>query len=279
MRQGGGFNPKKDREMPNLIKPQDSQLKPAMLSLVKKADTALAKYNLTGHTAAVAIIIDYSGSMDHLYEDGQVQRLVERFVALGHRFDDDGAIDLYAYHHGAEYIGQLTALDCGNVLGRIEAIMGPMGSTDYAEGIAKYRKRTFGSDGERKAPLAGKQPHYVAFITDGRNGGSNRECVDQFRSSSYEPVFIQCIALGADYDPKASSGGIMGRMFGGGNTPPAEFAFLAKLDSEITGRLVDNAGFFSTKSPDALSDEAFLDRMMGEYPDWWKLAKGAGLIA
>lgn len=269
--------------MPNLTKPQDSQLKPAMLSLVKKADTALAKYGLTDHKAAVSIILDYSGSMEQLYYSKQVQRLVERFVALGHRFDDDGAIDLYAYHHGASYIGQLTAMDCADVLERIQAVMGDFGSTDYAEGIKVYRKKTFGSAAARSTPLKEikkggffgmggtsepvKQPYYVSFITDGQNGGSNPECVDQFRSSSYEPVFIQCIALGADYDPHK------------GGDVPHEFRFLARLDSSVTGRLVDNAGFFATVEPDALSDEAFLDRMMGEYPEWLKLAKNAGLIA
>lgn len=276
--------------MPNLTKPTDNQLPPRMLNLVKQADTALEKYGLTGHRAAVAIVLDYSGSMSSLYASGEVQRLVERFVALGHRFDDDGAIDLFAYHNSAAYIGQLTALDCSDVAGRIRKVMGQMGGTDYAEGIKAYRQRTFGSSAPRTAARDGistrQQPHYIGFITDGQNGGSNRECVDQFRSASYEPVFIQCIALGADYDPKAETttvkrGGFLG--FGARtetvpNEPPHEFAFLAKLDSEISGRLVDNAGFFATQSPDALSDEAFLDRMMGEYPEWLKLAKNAGLV-
>lgn len=273
--------------MPTLTKPQDSQLKPSMLNLVKKADATLGKYGLTGHTAAVALILDYSGSMSDLYMRNQVQRLVERFVALGHRFDDDGAIDLFAYDNEAKYIGQLTAVDCADVLGRIRHVMGSMGGTDYAEGIAAYRERTYGSSDKRTKPMVAKQPGYVGFITDGQNGGSNRDCIDQFRSSSFEPSFIQCIALGADYDPKAEThkvkkGGFMG--IGGHevevpNDPPAEFALLAKLDSNVPGRLVDNTGFFATLTPDALSDEMFLDRMMGEYPDWLNLAKNAGLLA
>lgn len=272
--------------MPNLTKPQDDQLSKPMLSLVKKADTTLAKYGLTDHKAAVSIILDYSGSMSHLYEDGQVQRLVERFVALGHRFDDDGAIDLYAYHNNAQYIGQLTALDYAGVEQRIHKVMGGMGGTDYAKGIAAFRKRTFGTATTRNVKMTAKQPCYVAFITDGQTS-NQRECIEQFRSSSFEPVFIQCIALGADYDPTVGSitvtkKGLFG--FGGrtemvDNEPPAEFEFLARLDSNISGRLVDNAGFFATLSPDALSDEAFLNRMMGEYPGWLKLAKNAGLIA
>jgi len=226
--------------------------------------------------------------MRDLYASGQVQRLVERFVALGHRFDDDGAIDLYAYHNQAAYIGQITAIDCDDIAGRIRSVMGGMGGTDYAEGMKAYRKKTFGTSmpmNTLHTPI--KTPHYVGFITDGQNGGSNRDCVDQFRSSSYEPVFIQCIALGEDYDPKAEGKTITKSGFLGfgtrtetiANEPPAEFRFLAKLDSEVTGRLVDNAGFFATVSPDALSDETFLDRMMGEYPDWIKLAKAANLIA
>lgn len=269
--------------MPNLTKPQDSQLKPSMLSLVKQADATLGKYGLTGHTAAVALILDYSGSMGNLYLLGQVQRLVERFVALGHRFDDDGQIDLYAYHNDAEYIGTLSAVDCADVYGRIRDKMGSMGGTDYAAGMACFREKTFGSCSTRSSPFKGvrkggfmgfggkveevKTPSYVGFITDGQNGGSNADCVDQFRSSSFEPAFIQCIALGEDYNPKTDS------------QPPHEFKFLAKLDSNVSGRLVDNTGFFATVTPDALSDAQFMDRMMGEYPDWLKLAKTEGLLA
>lgn len=267
----------------NLTKPTDDKLSKPMLDLVKKADTALAKYNLTAHRAAVSLILDWSGSMDHLYRSGQIQRLVERFVALGHRFDDDGQIDLFAYHTSGGYIGTLSAVDCADVEGRIRKVMGGMGGTRYDAGISAFRRHAFGAAGHRAAPHKADLPHYVGFITDGQTSNEDA-CIEQIRNASYEPAFFQCIALGADYDPQASAQpkkGFMGRMFGSnaGADVPYQFEFLAELDSKVPGRFVDNVGFFATRSPDALSDEAFLDRMMGEYPAFLPVAKSQGLLA
>lgn len=268
----------------NLTKPTDAQLPSNILDLVKAVDPLLAQYGLTGHKARVGLVLDWSGSMDDLYRSGQVQTLVERFVALGHRFDDDGQIDLYAYHTGSAIIGQLSAMDCADVAGRIRQVMGSMGGTCYSAGIKAFRKEAFLSSDARRTTYQDTMPYYLGFITDGENSPSDRTaCMEQFRSSSYEPVFIQCIALGAEYDPTATASkptGMLGRMFGGGNTPtpPTQFKFLAELDSSVPDRYMDNTSFFATQSPRALSDAEFFRRMMAEYPEWLKKAQERGLI-
>ena len=65
-----------------------------MISLVKKAGISLEKKGLSEHTARVALVLDISGSMSRRYAKGLVQKLAERVLALGLRFDDDGEVDV-----------------------------------------------------------------------------------------------------------------------------------------------------------------------------------------
>lgn len=58
----------------------------------------------------------------------------------------------------------------------------------------------------------------------------------------------------------------------------SDFPFLEKLD-ELSGRLIDNANYFSVTSPDEHSDAELYDLLMAEYPAWLKLAKQHGVLA
>lgn len=58
----------------------------------------------------------------------------------------------------------------------------------------------------------------------------------------------------------------------------SDFPFLEKLD-QLSGRLVDNADFFSVQAPNEHSDEVLYDLMMGEYPEWIKLAKQQNILS
>jgi len=68
---------------------------PHIFNLVKKVDISLAKANLTNHQAKVALCLDVSVSMTLLYNSGKIQRLAEKILALGCRFDDNGSIDIF----------------------------------------------------------------------------------------------------------------------------------------------------------------------------------------
>mgnify|MGYP003443787170 FL=1 len=59
--------------------------------------------------------------------------------------------------------------------------------------------------------------------------------------------------------------------------PTGAFEFLEKLD-DLRGRYLDNADFFSVKSPQELSDEQLFARLMNEYPKWLAQAKQKQLL-
>jgi hypothetical protein len=230
---------------------------PQLLWLTRQAAVSLAKRGLDTHTARVALCLDISGSMYLQYKSGRVQALAERVLALGMRFDDDERVDVFLFGEFAYDNGPLAL---ANTYKYIERAVNPNkleGATRYGAAMQLVRRRYFGSDVSRRAPVAGPMPVYVMFVTDG--APDDRDvAVEQVRSSSYEPIFWQFMAV----DEQRRSG---------------EFAFLERLD-DLDCRYLDNADFFSVPSPTAIADEALFELMMAEYPGWLHRARQAGLL-
>lgn len=239
---------------------KDLAADPQLLTLVKTAGISLEKRGLGEHTARVALVLDISASMRRLYDKGAVQRLAERVLSLGLRFDDDGEVDVFLFgakaHHTPEGLRQKGYREfIDRTLQQFPLEYG----TQYGAAMAAVRAHYFGSADDRQQPLREQVPVYAMFVTDGAPGdraGAER----QITSASYEPVFWQFMGIG-----KTTS-----------------FAFLEKLD-DLQGRYTDNADFFAV-TPDELMgsapipDDALFERMMTEYPDWLERARSQGLL-
>jgi len=122
-----------------------------------------------------------------------------------------------------------------------------MGTTNYGAAMRAVIKhyRASGAD----------VPALVIFQTDGAPD-SRAEAEQIVRDSSGLPIFWQFVGFGRD-----------------------EFAFLKKLD-ELSGRRVDNAGFFEAGLiPSTMSDEQLYDNLLGEYPQWIAAARQVGIVA
>jgi hypothetical protein len=233
---------------------------PQLLSLVKTAGVSLEKRGLGEHTARVALVLDISGSMAGLYRAGAVQRLAERVLALGLRFDDDGVVDVFLFGKDVhrpepglrleghqQYIADLTR-------------QYPLEyDTRYGVAMAAVRQAYFGDSRERVEPQPAQVPVYVMFLTDGAPSDKS-VATRQIRSASYEPVFWQFMGIG----------------------PARQFSYLQRLD-DLDGRYTDNADFFAVDQDDLMgrrpiSDDALFDRLMTEYPGWLQRARAQGLL-
>jgi len=233
---------------------------PQLIPLAKKARVALEKKRIQDHVAAVALIMDVSGSMDSMFQDGTVQNVVERILGLGLNFDDNGAIDMFAFQSRAYSLGELQAEDVKDadtwILNKVS-----MGGTQYAPVINKvlehykYDTSSGGLDSGSSvtATLPAEQPVYAFFVTDG-------DCFDKskaqkaIQNASKYPIFFQFVGIGN-----------------------SSFNFLEKLD-DMEGRFVDNANFFSASSIKNMSDELLYEKMMNEYPQWLVEVKRKGLL-
>ena len=190
-------------------------------------------------------MLDVSGSSRSLFRSGAYQVLIDRFVAAALLFDDNGTLDTWLFDHRLHEAEAITMANREGWTDRQLARKDIWGMTEYAKPIDKI------ADGLSRG---GRMPTYVAFITDGANH-DKRDTTKAIQRASGLPAFFQFMAIGKAND----------------------FPFLQRLD-ELTGREIDNAGFFAINDPQGISDDEFYDKVMIEFPAWLEAARRAGIL-
>lgn len=228
-----------------------------------KVGVSLAKKGVADVKADVLLVVDASGSMDHLYRNDTVQETVERMVPVALKLDDDGRLDTWYYATGC---AQMEPLDEHSMIGfiartlrrpgepvkgvRNPGLLGRAKSIGYGNNEPVVMEAILkDNSGPRPRPLL------ILFVTDGgidRNTSSTIEAI--LKRASGLPVFWQFIGIGN-----------------------ADYGVLRTLDT-IPGRKVDNAGFFSVDDIARIGDDELYDRMLSEFPDWLKAAAQAGIL-
>ena len=67
-----------------------------------------SKIDMTKHIARVALAMDYSGSMDWLFDNGSVQKTVSRLLPIALRFDDNGELESWLFSNGCKRLKAVT---------------------------------------------------------------------------------------------------------------------------------------------------------------------------
>lgn len=231
------------------------------ISLVKD----VLRTNRLDKKGQVAIVVDISISMRSYFQNGTVQELVERALAIGINMDLDEQVDVYLFGHSAHRAASATL---SNIEGYVnKEILGKYdleGGTNYApvtRMVAQDAGHLDGADGKKniisrlfsKSKPVRKEPTYVFFVTDGENHDP-QQMTPLVKELSSKPIFLQFIGIGN-----------------------ASFNYLEKLD-EMPGRTVDNANFFDAGDIARITDEELYQRILGELPDWVQEATAKGII-
>ncbi|MGW0180746.1 vWA domain-containing protein [Nocardia sp. NPDC003345] len=204
-----------------------------------------------GVRARVVLVIDKTGSMRRLYSGGTVQRIVERMIPVAVQLDDDGKLEPYLYAVDYARLPDVTIDKADAWCAEFLHLRGHHGGIDYGE--------LGGSNNElpiMREVIASvarhREPTLILFFTDG--GFREKSKIGALlREASALPAFWQFIGLGQ-----------------------AEYGVLRNLDT-MTGRRVDNAGFFAVDDIDAVTDTDLYNRLLGEFPDWLRAARAAGI--
>lgn len=206
------------------------------------AKIVLEKKNLKGVVARVGIVLDISGSMRKLYQEGVVQETVERVLAVASQFDDDGALDVWVYDNEFSRLPEVTERDFIGYVDREilnNKSVHKFGRNDEPQVMADVIKKYVYEE-------PSQDPVFIVFINDGGcKAGIKRSIV----KSSNKPLFWQFIGIGE-----------------------SNFDVLRKLDT-MEGRLVDNANFFHLDRMETVSDEQLYEQLLEEFPVWLKEAK------
>ncbi len=247
---------------------------PHIFNLVKKADISLKKANLTNHDAKVALCLDISASMYSLYSAGKIQRLAEKILALGCRFDDNASVDIFLFGINSYNSGEMTIDNFPNLIHDALKRYPLEGGTYYGRVMQEIRNFYFpdARDGSRYTPIIANKPVYVMFVTDGATADESGT-KQQLKWSSYEPIFWQFMAIGKSQKDVKSKG--IGGWFS--KAVASDFSFLEQLD-EMGDRYLDNADFFSVEDPENIADEQLYDLLTAEYPNWVLSARLKNLL-
>lgn len=216
--------------------------------LKKKVDIVLEKKALQKGIARVGVVLDISGSMRRLYQNGTVQNVIERLLALATRFDDDGVLDVWVYDNEFTRMPSITENDFSNYIDR--------------EILSNPHVKKFGANNEPPVMRdvlqkylveeKSKLPTYLIFINDGgvKKASRKQDNVPKVLiESSTQPLFWQFVGIG------------------NGN-----FDVLRKLD-DLEGRFIDNANFFQIVDIENESDDDLYHKLLNEFPLWMKEAR------
>lgn len=239
---GGNVEEEMPQKPPQLaLEKKIAAAAPKLVDLAKKAAISLEKHHLTATVARVGLVLDASGSMYAQYDKGKVQQVIERLLPLAVHFDDDGALDVWAFSSKA-------------------LALPPATLQNYSDYIASadYGWRNWGMMSINNEPIVIEQviQHYaqtnlpvlIIFVSDG--GVSQNAVIKKLLVDAAKlPIFWQFVGIG-------------GRNYG----------VLEKLDT-LSGRIVDNCGFFSLDDLNSVSEQDLYERLLSEFPLWLEAAK------
>lgn len=180
-----------------------------------KINLSKAGFDTNKLAAKVAFILDESGSMSHLYNNGTVQAILDKLLAVSYYFDDDGDIDMFAFSNKGRQLPQANQDDHGTYKFKPN-----YGGTYYAEVVTQVEDFYYGgSKVVKKAGIFGKMfgakdkvvtteaegrsdsgdthPVYIFFLTDGDtlNAAQDERVLNNFLHE-HKDAYIQFIGLG-----------------------------------------------------------------------------------
>ncbi|MBH0779346.1 VWA domain-containing protein [Nocardia sp. NEAU-351] len=205
-----------------------------------------------GARARIVLVIDKTGSMAPLYRIGAVHRVVHRMIPIAIQLDDDGRLEPYLYAKQFAALPAVTVDTAEQWCRTYLHLSGVHGGIDYAHiGGANNEIPIMREIIDTHDPTI--DPTLVLFFTDG-GFNQKRQITALLREASALPIFWQFIGLGA-----------------------ANYGLLRELDT-MDGRVVDNAGFFDVDDIDRIGDDELYQRLLGEFPDWLRVAAAAGVL-
>ncbi|MBF6299551.1 VWA domain-containing protein [Nocardia amamiensis] len=228
--------------------------KRARLDLRKRAVAkVLVDGDVFGIRARVVLVIDKTGSMNRQYRDQVVHRVVQRMVPVATQLDDDGTLEAYLYALSFAKLPDIT-VEHGEAWAQTYLHLGGThGGIDYDRLGGRNDELPIMRD-IIDSLRPGGRPTLVLFFTDG-GFAKKREIAALMREASLLPAFWQFVGLGR-----------------------ANYGVLRTLD-ELSERAVDNAGFFALDDIDQVDDAQLYTRLLGEFPDWLRAARAAGILS
>jgi hypothetical protein len=273
--QPAGGSGRSDKKRLTLEKDIDEQVSDAatrkrLIDALEKNTLTLEKFELDEHIAMVALLVDFSISMEEFYQRQFVQRIIERFQVLGLNFDDNGALDTFMFSSKTLNFGELSLSTLeGFFSSRMkddwirsdEGDSLSMGGTDYVGALdavfGLYKDRL--AAGPDNDGCDNSMPMFVIFVTDGApDPGTEREILRLLAEMSAYPIYVKAICL-------QNSG--------------SNFSFMNEASKLRHGMQVMNFDYTVIKDPSNPDSSGDLNEILvGKYRTWIEEAKACGIL-
>jgi hypothetical protein len=195
-----------------------------------------------------------------------VADVVERMAAVAAQLDDDGEMQAWTFATNPVRLPDLRLGELPAWL-RLHVRVGEMGlfRRGRKKGLADSQidMKTVGIQNEEQKVIAqvrayvrdtpAAAPTLVLFFSDG-GVYRNTEIERQLCEAVEEPIFWQFVGLGR-----------------------SDYGVLERFDT-LSGRRVDNVGFFAVDDISTVPDQELYDRLLSEFPSWITAAGRAGIL-
>jgi hypothetical protein len=240
-----------------------------LIDLTKKVEVVLDLRKISTDTKAqVCYALDGSGSMTSLYNNGTVQRVMDRISAIAVKFDDNQELDVMVFSNGVTEAESATPEMFGSYVKTELLNKGkvPFGGTNFAPFINKVvenyfspsilagvtsvlgaLKGVFGFGSKPAAPTTGGKstsgyPIFCIVMTDGENSDPD-ESRKLLSAMQDKDIYWQFVGIGHE-----------------------NFRFLKKIADELP-----NVGFFEIKDIETVKDmDLYKSLVNEEFAAWIK---------
>ena len=241
--------------------------------LKKKVGIVLEKRKLPQVTCEVKFALDISGSMQRLYENGTVQNLTDRLLAVASRFDDNGEMEVWTFTNDFDEAPVVTeSMHEGYIDKHIlrNSSIYKWGGTSYAPVMNDIIKQSFTEEVKVIAKTE-EQPGFIGKLFGAKPKVVETETFSIEARQPKFPIFVPFVTDGDNSDhaeaeriiKECANKNIYWMMVGIGSE---SFSWLKKIADKY-----DNVGFIKIENLEKVSDEDFYMQLLNEeFCNWVK---------
>lgn len=241
--------------------------------LKKKVGIVLEKRKLPQVTCEVKFALDISGSMQRMYNDGTVQKLTDRLLAVASRFDDNGEMEVWTFTNGFDEAPVVTeSMHEGYINKHIlnNSSINKWGCTSYAPVMQDIIEKSF-TEKVSKTVTNEEKPGFFGKLFGAKPTITTSEVFSVGDRNPKFPIFVPFVTDGDNSDhseterliKECANKNIYWLMVGIGSE---SFTWLNKIADKYP-----NVGFVKIDELDRISDEDFYMKLLNEeFCDWVK---------
>lgn len=241
--------------------------------LKKKVGIVLEKRKLPQVTCEVKFALDISGSMQSLYNNGTVQNLTDRLLAVASRFDDNGEMEVWTFTNGFSEAPVVTeSMHEGYINKHIlnNRNIEKWGGTSYAPVMIDIINQSF-TEEKKVVTQVEQQPGFFGKLFGAKPSVTTVESFEVGAREPKFPIFVPFVTDGdnSDHDQaervikECASKNIYWMMVGIGSE---RFSWLKKIADKYP-----NVGFIKIENLETVSDEDFYMQLLNEeFCNWVK---------